>query len=222
MVFEFPVKNKMAAELVSNVDDEIIFQKHVCNTYKGSVHDSKTGSMMPVMLQTEINGTKSKVSGLGLSHGNLMGGGDGSIHGKLISRVLNKKSVVGLKKKKTMEKQDSDIEIIDSMSGEEPHRVESKDKCHTVSVEKPKLEINTSVNSSDDDLDLDITDIQKDAQGKEKPPLAHSTKIQSAGQSRKIVIQRRQKEKVEPINLKVSKHTDSGNSLVENQVKVLE
>ena len=39
-------------------DDEIIFQKHVKNTYLGSVHDHRTGSMMLVMLQTEIDGSK--------------------------------------------------------------------------------------------------------------------------------------------------------------------
>ena len=45
-----PEKNKMAARSASNYDDdEVIFQKHVKNTCLGSVHDSKTGSMMPVM-----------------------------------------------------------------------------------------------------------------------------------------------------------------------------
>ena len=53
-------KNKMATGAASVIeDDKIIFQKHVQKPFLGSVHDHRTGSMMPVMLQTEIDGTKS-------------------------------------------------------------------------------------------------------------------------------------------------------------------
>ena len=176
---------------------------------------------MPMMLQTEVDGTKSKVSGLGLSQGNMMGGGDGSIHSRHFVKALNKKSVVGAKQKRAMEKQDSDLEIIGTISGDEPHGVEFIVKKGTVPVGKLELEINTSVNSSDDNLDLDIIQTQREPKGIEEP-VAHSTKLSSGLQPRKIVVQKKQKEKVEPINLKVSKCTGSGKREVFSEIPVLQ
>ena len=91
-------KNKMAARAASVIeDDEIIFQKHVQNTFLGSVHDHRTGSMMLVMLQTEIDGTKSKVTGFNVGHGNHMGGGDSMAHDLPVHKSNTKKSIVGKK-----------------------------------------------------------------------------------------------------------------------------
>ena len=71
-------------------------------------------------------------------------------------------------------------------------------------------------------LMLITNDIKKGKQFKERPPLAHSTKVQGSGQNHKIVIQRRQKEKVEPVNLKISKCTDSGKGGVFSKIPVLQ
>ena len=79
-----------------------------------------------------------------------------------------------------------------------------------VHVESPDLEVDTHVASSEDDLDIDISSNDQEKQVKEKPPRAHSTKAQAvAGTSRKVVIQRKPKEKLEPINLKISKWSNT-------------
>ena len=197
-------KNKMAAKTASPVDEEIVFQKHIHKTYIGSVHDSKTGSMMPVLLQTEVDGTKQKVPCAGLDQGNLMGAGDGSSQGKKTRKSRNKKSVVGLRQK-AVGTQDSDLAIVGTISGDE--RVNSMSNSVGHYVEKPDLEINTSVNSSDDDLDLDIIQTHRGTLGGKKPPAAHSTKVSPIAHSRKIIIPKKQKDKVEPINLKMVKRT---------------
>ena len=85
--------------------------------YLGSVHDRKRGSMMPVMLQTEIDGTKSKVTGFNVGHGTHMGGGDGIV--QEMQGTNTNKSVSG-KKKRSAEKRDSDIEIVECISSGEP------------------------------------------------------------------------------------------------------
>ena len=88
-------------------------------------------------------------------------------------------------------------------------------------VEWPKLEIDTNVNSSEDDLDVNINNNDKEEQYKERPPKAHSMKAQGlSGQSCKIVIQRKQKEKLQPINLKITKHTDSARKEVYSDIPV--
>ena len=190
-----PKKNKMAARSASSYeDDEVIFQKHVKNTYLGSVHDSETGSMMPVMLQTEIDGSKSKITGMKVSHGTHMGGSDGMVQEMPGTRLINKKSVSGRKKKRLVEKHDSDLEIIESISSGEPDSAVLQDSQQPVRVEWPELEIDTNVNSSEDDLDVDINNNDKEEQYKERPLKAHSMKAQGlSGQSHKIFIQRKQK-----------------------------
>ena len=55
-----------------------------------------------------------------MSHGTHMGGGDGIVQEMPGTRVINKKSVSGTKKKRLVEKHDSDIEIIESVFSGEP------------------------------------------------------------------------------------------------------
>ena len=75
--------------------------------------------MMPVMLQMEVDGTKPKVPGFAMSCGSLMGGGDGTVHEKPVTWLTSKNSVSGSKKKKVLDKFDSNMEIVDSISGSE-------------------------------------------------------------------------------------------------------
>ena len=119
-------KNKMAAGAASLVeDDKIIFQKHVKNTYLCSVHDHRMGSMMLVMLQTEIDGTKSKVTGINVGHGNHMGSGDSMAYNLPVHKSNTSKSIAG-KKKQAQEKHDSDLEIIERGSNSEPDSAASQ------------------------------------------------------------------------------------------------
>ena len=64
------------------IDDEIIFQKKIHSKYMGNVHDNQTGSMMPVYVQYEVDGTKDKTTGHHVSHTPDMGGWYGSIKKK--------------------------------------------------------------------------------------------------------------------------------------------
>ena len=58
-----------------------------------------------------------------------------------------------------------------------------------VHVERPDLEIDTHVASSEDDLDVNINNNDQENQFKERPPKAHSTKAQAvAGPSGKVVM----------------------------------
>ena len=152
----------MAAKAASSFeDDEIIFQKQMQNTYIGSVHDRKTGSMMPVMLQTEVDGTRSKVPGFAMSHGTLMGGGDGKVCEKPVTQLTSKKSVSGSKKKKVLNKFDSKVEIVNSISGSEPNSKSLTEKWQRVVVERSHLEVDANINSSENDLDIDLDDENK-------------------------------------------------------------
>ena len=196
-------------------DDEIIFQKHVKNTYLSSVHDHRMGSMMPVIKQTEIDGTKSKVTSINVGHGNHMGGGDSTMHNLPVHKSNTSKSVLG-KKKRAQEKHDSNLEIIERGSNSEPDSAASQ-QFQAVHIEWSELEVDPHIASSDDDLDVDINNNDQRKQVKERPPKVHSTKAQAiAGPSRKVVIQRKPKEKLEPINLKITKHVTNAKEVYSN------
>ena len=66
------LKSNMATR--DTIDEEIIFQREIQKKYIGNLHDNQTGSMMPVYMQYEVDGTKSKISGRQVSHTPSMGG----------------------------------------------------------------------------------------------------------------------------------------------------
>ena len=67
-----------------------------------------------------------------------------------------------MKKKRSVEKHDSDIEILESISSGEPDSAVLPDSRQPVHVEQPELEIDTNVNSSEDDLDVDINKMTRE------------------------------------------------------------
>ena len=95
------------------------------------MHDSKTGSMMPVVLQTEVDGTKQKVPLTGLDQGKLMGAGDGASQLKKSRKARNKKSVVG-SRVQVGETHDSDLEIVGTLSGDDGVEPVAKGMDHYV------------------------------------------------------------------------------------------
>ena len=53
-------KNKMVAMECESDDNEILINKRVRKRIVGNVKDDRTGSMMPVVLEQMVDGTKSK------------------------------------------------------------------------------------------------------------------------------------------------------------------
>ena len=78
-------KSNMAAR--DAIDDEIIFQREIQKKYIGHVHD-QTGSMMPVFIQYEVDGTKSKNSGSGFSMPQACGVMEIFLHTKMQIKIL--------------------------------------------------------------------------------------------------------------------------------------
>ena len=71
--------------------------------------------------------------------------------------------------------------------------------------------------SSEDDLDVNVNNNDQGKRVKERPPKVHSTKAQAiAGPNRKVVIQRKLKEKLEPINLKITKCVTNAKEVYSN------
>ena len=61
-------KNKMVAMECESDDNEILINKRVRKRIVGNVKDDRTGSMMPVVLEQMVDGTKSKRTGRKVSH----------------------------------------------------------------------------------------------------------------------------------------------------------
>ena len=140
-----------------------------------------------------------------MGHGNHMGGDDSMAHNFPVHTSNTSKSIAG-KKKQAQEKHDSDLEIIERGSNSEPDSAASQQFHQAVHVEWPDLEVDPHIASSEDDLDVNINNNDQGKQVKERPLKVHSTKAQAiVGPSRKVVIQRKPKEKLEPINLKITK-----------------
>ena len=58
----------MASVECNNDDDEIVINKRIRKQIVGNVKDHRTGSMMPVVLEEMVDGTKSKKTGKKVSH----------------------------------------------------------------------------------------------------------------------------------------------------------
>ena len=56
-------ENNMVSMECNNDDDEIVINKRVRKQIVGNVKDDRTGSMMPVVLEEMVDGTKSKKTG---------------------------------------------------------------------------------------------------------------------------------------------------------------
>ena len=188
---EFSNSNMVAGDAI---DDEIIFQKEIHNKCMGNIHDNHTGSMMPVYMQYEVDGTKSKNTGRHVSHTPSMGG-DGMAPSK---KNVNEKSVAGKRKPKQQkqDKLDSDLEIIEEEmgSGSDVDGTTNKVPSNKNSLKH----VDTAVPSSEDDLDLDPNNNTV----KEMP---HKVK-NVPKENRKVVIRDKYVENSQPLNLKIRKN----------------
>ena len=99
-------KNKIVAMECESDDNEILINKRVRKRIVGNVKDDRTGSMMPVVLEQMVDGTKSKKTGRKVSHMSSMS--------KRIQSVLE----LELKLKTQMESSEDDLD-----SNLDKHRV---------------------------------------------------------------------------------------------------
>ena len=133
-----------------------------------NVKDDRTGSMMPVILEHIVDGTKSKKTGRRVSHMPDMAGDGTSVLGLSRENQNNTEhNVVGkTKKSRTLRSQnkkhaakiDSDLEIVAEMSGDSDGQKFEKIKNSKQNESGLELELNlkTRVESSEDDLDSDL------------------------------------------------------------------
>ena len=87
------------------------------------------------------------------------------------------------------------MEIVDSISGSETDSKSLMEKWQRVVLERPDLEVDANINSSGDDLDVDLDDENKGKKFMERPPLAHSTKNQFQTKVKKLLFKESQKKK---------------------------
>ena len=145
-------------------DDEIVINKRVSKQIVGNVKDERTGSMMPVVLEEMVDGTKSKKTGKKVSHKPSMAGdGTNMLDLSMENNTINEQKIAGVTKKnrtqrsqnkKRTTKVDSDLKIVGEVSGDSDGLKLKKDsKLPTLELE---LNLKTSVESSEDDLDSDL------------------------------------------------------------------
>ena len=153
---------KMAVMECGVIDPEITLNKRVRKQIIGNVKDKITGNVMPVVLEELVDGTKPKKSLKNFSHKPGMAGDGGNaldlstevkqdindsvILGKRETRILRSST------KQKQRKIDSDLEIVDELSGDSDGVKFSKN----VKVPRVELSLKTSIDSSEDDLDSDL------------------------------------------------------------------
>ena len=94
-------KNKMVAMEHKSDDNEILLNKRVRKQIVGNIKDDRTGSMMPVVLEQMVDGTKSKRTGRKVNHMPSMAGDGANILDLSMENINNTEHNVVGKGKKT-------------------------------------------------------------------------------------------------------------------------
>ena len=132
-------KNKMAAMKCESDNEEIPRNKRVRKQIVGNVKDDRTGSMMPVILEQMVDGTKSKKTDRKVSNMlGMAGAGTNVLDLSMESQNNTEHNVVGkMKKGRTQRSQnkkqaakiDSDLEIVAEISSDsDSQKFEKKTK----------------------------------------------------------------------------------------------
>ena len=156
------VESNMASMEREDADPEISLNKKVRKQIIGTVKDNKTGNIIPVVLEELVDGTKPKkisnksahkpgMSGDGSNPLDLSGDKNTSesektFSGKMETRVLRSSS------KRKQKKVDSDLEIVEELSGDSDGIKFNKSTMGS----KVELSLKTSIDTSEDDLDSDL------------------------------------------------------------------
>ena len=158
--------NNMVSLEHDNDNNEAIKNKVVHRQILGNVKDNKTGSMMLVVLEQMVDGTKSKMTGKKVSHMPSMVVDGVNVFNLSMDIDNNQNSIIAGKTKKTrsqraqkkiVAKVDSDLEILAWLSGDSDGQKFQKSSMGYLE-QNVDLDMNlkTTVESSEDDLDSDL------------------------------------------------------------------